>query len=55
MADAPLNYRNPVRIDVHTIDCEIEHPTHGWVPFTARDDDVEQHGRDMFAVLDEEV
>lgn len=33
------------------IDCEIEHPTYGWVPFTASPDDVEPHGRAIFAAL----
>jgi hypothetical protein len=34
-----------------TIDCEIEHPQYGWIPFTASPDDPEQHGRDIFADL----
>lgn len=33
------------------IDCEINHPKHGWIPFTARADDAEQLGRDLFAEL----
>lgn len=32
-----------------SIDCEIEHPQYGWVPFTARADDVEAHGRAIHA------
>jgi len=32
-----------------TINCEIEHPQFGWLPFTASPDDVEQHGRDIYA------
>jgi hypothetical protein len=36
----------------HTmIDCEINHPTYGWIPFTASPDDVEKHGREVFAIL----
>jgi hypothetical protein len=36
----------------HTmIDCEIYHPTFGWIPFTASPDDVEAHGREVFAAL----
>lgn len=31
------------------IDLEIEHPIFGWIPFTASPDDVEAHGRDLFA------
>ena len=51
------SFRNPVysSADGQQIDMEIEHPVYGWIPFTARPDDVEQHGRDLFAaaVLDE--
>jgi hypothetical protein len=36
----------------HTIiDCEINHPTFGWIPFTASPHDVEVHGREIFAAL----
>jgi hypothetical protein len=31
------------------IDCEIEHPIFGVIPFTASPDDVEEHGREIFA------
>lgn len=30
------------------IDCEIEHPQHGWIPFTASPVDVEAHGRAIY-------
>ena len=30
------------------IDCEIEHPAYGWIPFTAVADDVEQHARQIY-------
>ena len=33
------------------IDCEINHPAYGWIPFTASPDDVEVYGREMFATL----
>lgn len=48
-----LNTRNPVWINAEQtlIDCEIEHPQYGWIPFTASPDDVEQHGREIFAAL----
>lgn len=29
-----MNYRNPVFSSPTTIDCEIEHPEYGWIPFT---------------------
>lgn len=30
--------RNPKRRPTGVIDCEIKHPTEGWMPYTARDD-----------------
>lgn len=35
------------------VDCEILHPAFGWVPFTADPNDVELHGRTIFAALSE--
>lgn len=29
-----MNYRNAKYIDSTRIDCEIEHPVHGWIPYT---------------------
>ena len=29
-----MNYRNAQYIDGTRIDCEIEHPVHGWIPYT---------------------
>lgn len=29
-----MNYRNPVFTEDNRIDCEIEHPIYGWIPFT---------------------
>ena len=40
--------RNPKYNANGTIDCELEHPHHGWVWFTADPDDVEEHGRFLF-------
>lgn len=31
-----------------TIDCEIEHPVYGWIPFTASPEDSEEHGRQIY-------
>jgi NAD(P)-dependent dehydrogenase (short-subunit alcohol dehydrogenase family) len=47
------NTRNPVWANAEKtlIDCEINHPTYGWIPFTASPDDVEAHGREVFAAL----
>jgi hypothetical protein len=31
------------------VDCEIEHPLYGWIPFTAMNDDPEPLGRAIYA------
>ena len=46
-------FRNPVLLPDGRIDLEIEHPAHGWVPFTASPDDVAAHGRAIWAQMDE--
>jgi len=46
-----MNYRDPKYNADNTIDCEIEHPVYGWIPFTASPDDVEAHGRELFAQI----
>jgi hypothetical protein len=43
-----VKYRNPKYTEYGSIDCEIEHPTYGWIPFTASDKDCENHGRILF-------
>jgi len=40
--------QNPVRVDARRIDCELRHPTLGWIPFTASLDDTEAHGRVIY-------
>jgi len=32
----------------NVIDCEIEHPVHGWIPFTANPNDVDPLGAQVF-------
>lgn len=50
-----IEYRNP-RYTAHgTIDVEINHPEFGWIPFTADPNDVEPHGRQIFADLKDEA
>lgn len=46
-----MQVRNPIYSNSTntTIDLEIEHPDYGWIPFTASPEDVEQHGRDLYA------
>jgi len=34
-----MNYRNPVFAASGAIDCEIEHPVYGWIPFTCDPND----------------
>jgi len=43
-----LNFRTPKFNSNGTIDCEIEHPVHGWIPFTADPNDVEPIGAEVF-------
>jgi hypothetical protein len=43
-----MDIRNPQYNSIGTIDCEIEHPVYGWIPFTASPDDVEEHGRAIY-------
>jgi hypothetical protein len=47
-----MNYRNATYNARGTIDCEIEHPEYGWIPFTASPDDVEPRGREIFAAAE---
>lgn len=43
-----VNIRKPQWLKDGRIDCEVEHPRFGWIPFTADPDDVEKHGRVIF-------
>lgn len=44
-----MNFRNAAYNRHGTIDCEIEHPQFGWIPFTADPNDSEQIGREIHA------
>ena len=46
-----MEYKNPKYNADGNIDLELNHPTFGWIPFTASPDDVEKHGRDLFEDL----
>lgn len=46
-----MEYRNPKFNRVGTIDVEINHPTLGWIPFTANPADPETLGRVIYATL----
>lgn len=43
-----MNYRNPRWNAGGTIDCEIDHPELGWVPFTANPADPQRHGVELY-------
>lgn len=44
-----ISIRAPRFLADGRIDCEIEHPTFGWIPFTANADDTTEHGRAIHA------
>jgi len=46
-----MEWKNPVWNGTGGIECEVKHPEFGWIPFTAREDDVEAHGRELFAAM----
>ena len=49
-----MNYRNAKYInDIGCIDCEIEHPVHGWIPYTLdpTDTDMTVNNDDLFAAM----
>jgi len=43
-----MNIREPKYNARGTIDCEVEHQTYGWIPFTADPDDLEEIGREIY-------
>jgi hypothetical protein len=44
-----MDIRNARHIGNGGIDCEVDHPVYGWIPFTARQDDPEELGRLVYA------
>jgi hypothetical protein len=46
-----MEARNPQysKADNSTINVELNHPVHGWIPFTADPTDTEAHGREIHA------
>lgn len=44
-----MEIRNAIYNAFGTIDCEINHPTFGWIPFTASPDDSEELGQQIHA------
>jgi hypothetical protein len=47
-----VEFRNAVRLEDGRYDCEIQHPVFGWIPFTADPNDVEGHGRAIWAAIE---
>lgn len=46
-----IEIRNAKPNDDGSIDCEVKFQGTDWLPFTARPDDVEAHGRQIYAAL----
>jgi len=46
--DKLMEFRNPIFTAYGAIDCEIDHPVYGWIPFTADPNDVEPVGAEVF-------
>lgn len=46
-----MEYRNPILTESGTVDCEINHPDFGWIPFTACETDIEELGRTLFTQI----
>lgn len=46
-----MNTRNEKYNEYGTIDCELEHPIYGWIPFTASPDDEDENGRAVHAEI----
>lgn len=46
-----LELRNPVFNRVGGINCEWNHPEHGWIPFSAHPDDTETRGIEIYDCL----
>lgn len=44
-----MDVRNLKFNEFGAVDCEINHPNYGWIPFTASPDDAEKFGRDIYA------
>ena len=47
-----MNYYNAKYNAFGTVDCEIEHPVHGWIPFTADPSDIEPLGAEVFSSVE---
>jgi hypothetical protein len=48
-------YKNPKYAQNGAIDCEIEHPKYGWIPFTAHPNDCEKYGKELYNKIKKEA
>lgn len=46
-----MRYKNARWTRFGGIDCDIEHPVYGWIPYTATADDVVEFSRTLFDEL----
>jgi hypothetical protein len=46
-----IEVKNLVDTKYGYVNCEINHETYGWIPFTATQNDVELFGRELFAAI----
>lgn len=49
--NAALDVRALTRLSSGWVHCEIQHPTHGWIPFVVDPDDKEQSTLDVLAYI----
>ena len=51
-----VNFRNvSYTAESNFFNCEIEHPTYGWIPFGASSNDVEDHGRGIYQRISDAI
>lgn len=53
MMNIQIEWRNVAPLEDGRFDCEIFHPEFGWIPFTADQNDVELHGRQIWQAIKE--
>lgn len=46
-----MKYKNARYTATGNITCEVDHPTLGWIPFTASENDSEKFGKDLFKII----
>lgn len=46
-----MNFKNATYLKDGRIRCDVEHPTLGWIPYTASKDDTEEFGKNVFSIV----